>query len=51
MKHVNQNYAPIVVNIFADLVIDTILYKKYPELIKWETEITFKHIKNPYFNA
>lgn len=46
MKHVNQNYAPIVVNVFADLIIDTKLYKKYPHLITWEMEVTYKHIKS-----
>lgn len=46
MKYVNQNYAPIVVNIFADLIIDTKLFKKYPKLTTWEMEVTFTHIKN-----
>jgi len=44
MTHVNQNYAPIVVNIFADLIIDTKLYRKYPNLIEWEMTETYKHI-------
>ncbi|MFX1481045.1 MAG: hypothetical protein ACFFCI_23435 [Promethearchaeota archaeon] len=46
MENVNQNYAPIIVNIFADLVIDTLLFKKYPELMKWEIKTTYKHIKS-----
>ena len=46
MKHVNQNYAPIVVNVFADLIIDTKLYKKYSHLITWEMEVTYKYIKS-----
>jgi len=46
MQHVNQNYAPIVVNIFADLIIDTKLYQKYPNLITWEMRVTYKHIKS-----
>ncbi|MCK4481358.1 MAG: hypothetical protein KAV01_12585, partial [Candidatus Lokiarchaeota archaeon] len=46
MMHVNQNYAPIVVNIFADLIIDTKLYQKYPNLITWEMEVTYKHLKS-----
>ncbi|MFX1488628.1 MAG: hypothetical protein ACFFBI_05735, partial [Promethearchaeota archaeon] len=46
MENVNQNYAPIIVNIFADLVIDTLLFKKYPELMKWEIKITYEHIKS-----
>ncbi len=44
MTHVNQNYAPIVVNIFADLIIDTKLYQKYSNLIEWEMAKTYKHI-------
>ncbi len=43
--HVNQNYAPIVVNVFADLIIDAKLYKKHPELIIWESKATYEHIK------
>jgi hypothetical protein len=46
MKNVNQNYAPIIVNIFADLVIDTLLYKKYPDLMKWEIKATYEHMKS-----
>jgi len=46
MEYINQNYAPIVVNVFADLIIDYKLYKKYPELITWEVETTYNHIKN-----
>lgn len=46
MENVNQNYAPIIVNIFADLIIDTKLYKKYPSLITWELKITYMHIKS-----
>jgi len=45
MKQVNQNYAPIIVNVFADFIIDTKLYEKYPELITWEVKTTYKHIK------
>ena len=26
MKYVNQNFAPVVVNVFADLIIDTLLF-------------------------
>ncbi|MFX1419991.1 MAG: hypothetical protein ACFE9N_13820 [Promethearchaeota archaeon] len=44
MHYVNQNYAPIVVNIFADLIIDTKLYQKYPKLIEWEIAETYKHL-------
>ena len=52
MKHVNQNYAPIVVNIFADLIIDTKLYQKFSNLIEWEMIETYKHIisKGPISN-
>ncbi|MFX1595076.1 MAG: vWA domain-containing protein, partial [Promethearchaeota archaeon] len=46
MRYVNQNYAPIIVNIFADLIIDTKLFHKYPYLITWEMQVTYKHIKN-----
>ena len=46
MQIVNQNYAPIIVNIFADLIIDTKLYQKYPNLITWEMKVTYKHIKS-----
>jgi len=46
IEHVNLNYAPIVVNVFADLIIDYILYKKYPNLITWEVKTTYDHIKN-----
>ena len=46
MSHVNQNYAPIIVNLFADLIIDTILYKKYPNLISWEVKTTYDYIKS-----
>jgi hypothetical protein len=46
MKHVNQNYAPIVVNIFSDLIIDTKLYQKYPNLIEWELIQTYKYISS-----
>lgn len=46
MENVNQNYAPIIVNIFADLIIDTKLYRKYSNLIIWELNTTYKHIKS-----
>ncbi|MCK4781093.1 MAG: hypothetical protein KAT57_12915, partial [Candidatus Lokiarchaeota archaeon] len=46
MLHVNQNFAPIIVNIFADLIIDTKLFQKYPNLITWEMEVTYKHLKS-----
>jgi hypothetical protein len=46
MVHVNQNYAPIIVNLFADLIIDTKLYKKYPSLISWEIKTTYDYVKS-----
>ncbi|TXT56205.1 MAG: hypothetical protein BAJALOKI1v1_1970003 [Promethearchaeota archaeon] len=46
MNYVNQNYAPIVVNIFADLVIDRISYLKNPDLISWELRETYKNLIN-----
>ena len=48
MKYVNHNFAPIVVNIFADLVIDTMMYKKHPNLMKWESQKTYEHISAKY---
>jgi hypothetical protein len=48
MKHVNQNFAPIVVNIFGDLVIDKTLYSKHPELMAWELKTTYKHIMHTH---
>ncbi|MFX1394001.1 MAG: hypothetical protein ACFFAH_10540 [Promethearchaeota archaeon] len=44
MKHVNQIFAPIVVNVFADLIIDKKLFKKYPDLMLWEAKKTFEYI-------
>ncbi|MFO7794541.1 MAG: hypothetical protein ACQERB_13100 [Promethearchaeati archaeon] len=45
LKHVNQNFAPIVVNLFADLVIDKITYSKHPQLVSWELRTIYEHIK------
>lgn len=50
MKHVNRDFAPIVVNLFADLIIDTKLYRKLPELIYWELKQTYTYIQNNYKN-
>ena len=44
MKNVNENFAPIVVNVFADLIIDAKLHKKEPNLITWELKATFNHL-------
>ncbi|MHA1490024.1 MAG: vWA domain-containing protein [Promethearchaeota archaeon] len=44
MKHVNRNFAPIIVNVFADLIIDTKLHNKYPDLMEWELKKTYKHV-------
>ncbi|TXT56392.1 MAG: hypothetical protein BAJALOKI2v1_560009 [Promethearchaeota archaeon] len=46
MEHVNRNFAPIVVNLFSDLIIDKMLYEKYPDLMKWEIRKTYHHIKS-----
>jgi hypothetical protein len=46
MKYVNQRFAPIVVNVFSDLLIDTKLNKKYSNLISWELKKTYQHIIN-----
>ncbi|MFX0071912.1 MAG: hypothetical protein ACFFAO_12555 [Candidatus Hermodarchaeota archaeon] len=48
MKNVNQNFAPIVVNVFADLIIDTLLYKKYPDLMLWESRKNYEQIIERY---
>jgi uncharacterized protein YegL len=44
LKNVNENFAPIVVNVFADLIIDAKLHKKEPDLILWELKTTFNHL-------
>ena len=44
LTQLNQNYAPIVVNIFADLIIDTKLYRKHTSLVEWELTKTYKHL-------
>ncbi len=41
MTYVNRNLAPIVVNVFADLIIDYKLHQKYPELMEWELKETY----------
>jgi hypothetical protein len=48
MNHVNHYIAPVVVNIFADLIIDKKLHKKYPDLIDWEIKCTFRNIFDKY---
>ena len=44
LKNVNENFAPIVVNVFADLIIDAKLHKRKPDLIEWELKTTFNHL-------
>lgn len=46
MKYVNHYFAPIVVNCFADLLIDTKLYQKYPDLMYWEVQKTYQNVLN-----
>ncbi|MFX0058884.1 MAG: VWA domain-containing protein [Candidatus Heimdallarchaeota archaeon] len=46
MKYVSQSFAPIIVNVFSDLIIDTKLYKKFPNLILWELQKTYQYIIN-----
>jgi len=46
MKYLNQNLSSIVVNIVADLIIDTKLHKKFPELMEWEIKKTFEKLSN-----
>jgi hypothetical protein len=37
---VSKNYAPMIVNIFADLLIDNRTHKKFGDLMNWELKIT-----------
>ncbi len=46
LKHVNYIHAPIVVNIFADLIVDTKLHNKNSDLMEWELKHTFEHVTN-----
>jgi len=46
MIYVNQNLAPVVVNVFADLLIDSKLHKIYPELMEWEMKETYEHLSS-----
>ena len=48
MKHVSRVHAPVIVNIFSDLIIDTKLFKEHPDLMLWELENTYKHISNRF---
>ena len=50
MKHMDENHAPIIVNLFADLIIDTKLHIRYPKLISWELKTTYKHILDTNIN-
>ena len=50
-KHVHSTHAPLVVNLFADLIIDTKLYKAKPDLMKWEIKKTFEHVAMPDFKS
>ncbi|MHA1704934.1 MAG: hypothetical protein ACTSUX_02510 [Promethearchaeota archaeon] len=44
IKHLSPDLAQISVNLFADIVIDTILYREHPFLMKWEIEAYFSHL-------
>ncbi len=44
MKHVSASFSSIVVNIFADLVIDYRLFQKFPRLMEWELFQTWNNI-------
>ena len=44
MKHLSPDLAQISINLFADIVIDTILYREHPLLMKWEIETFFTHL-------
>jgi len=48
MNHLNPHLAPVAVNIFADLIIDKKLHKKYPDLICWEIKCTFINLFKKY---
>lgn len=48
MKHVKANFAPLVVNLFSDLIIDTKLYQNNPALMTWELKKTFENISYHY---
>jgi hypothetical protein len=48
MKHVSENFAAIIVNIFADIIIDTKLFQKYPEIMLWELKKTYQNISKNY---
>jgi len=48
IKYVNPHFAPIVVNVFADLVIDTKLYQKYPDLMLWELKKGYEYVSERY---
>ncbi|MFO8020680.1 MAG: vWA domain-containing protein [Promethearchaeia archaeon] len=50
MKSLSRNFASIAVNIFSDLIIDTKLHNKYPELMEWELKKTAANIKAKYKN-
>ncbi|MBY8981480.1 MAG: hypothetical protein KGD57_00905 [Candidatus Lokiarchaeota archaeon] len=46
MKYTTPIFAPIIVNLFADLVIDKTLYLKHPNLITWELKTIYRNILN-----
>lgn len=48
MQSLSRNLAATAVNIFADLIIDTKLYRKYPQLMEWELNKTAQHLKSKY---
>ncbi|MFX0047708.1 MAG: hypothetical protein ACFE8G_06005 [Candidatus Hermodarchaeota archaeon] len=41
MLYVNEHFAPIIVNVFADFVIDVKLHKRDPDLVSWELTKTY----------
>ena len=38
-SNIMRHFAPIVLNIFADLIVDTLLYEEYSEIMGWQLEI------------
>jgi len=46
MKQVSRIHAPIIVNLFSDLIIDTKLFREHPDLMSWELENTYNHVSS-----
>lgn len=46
MKHVSRVHAPVIVNIFSDLIIDIKLFREHPDLMPWELNNTYKYVSS-----